>query len=220
MSMRLDIAQRWAAAVVAELAERCERIEIAGSIRRGCQVCGDIDIVCIPKTKTDTDLLGAVTGESNRVVAWAMDYVDRSGSKVPRPGEETARIVAGGKAGCKQLIVQLRRCQLDLWFASASNFASRLLTRTGSKAHNRWLALRLAERGMHWFPYEGIATTASLREANIQVGAMGAAEEAVAAKLILAAGTEADLYGYAGLEMIAPENREEGWLAGHIDSGL
>jgi hypothetical protein len=48
----------------------------------------------------------------------------------------------------------------------------------------------------------------------------GAADQAVAKNLILPAGTEADLYGYAGLEVIPPANRELPWLQKHIDSGL
>lgn len=39
------------------LAPHCERIDIAGSIRRQKEMVGDIEIVCLPK-KVQTDLLG------------------------------------------------------------------------------------------------------------------------------------------------------------------
>ena len=40
------------------LAPACERIEIAGSIRRGKPEIKDIDLVCIPKIQTEPDLFG------------------------------------------------------------------------------------------------------------------------------------------------------------------
>lgn len=217
----LQTAQRWSTAVLTELQKHCTRIETAGSIRRGRPQCHDIDIVCIPLTHETKDLFGATQNQTNQVLEWARGYIQRAASLPPAGvGEETPRIISGGEKPGKQLILQLRKVQLDLWFATEKNFASRMLCRTGSMEHNQWLALRFTERNMHWFPYEGIATLDSLREHNITLHTHGAADKAVAAGLILPAGTEADLYGYAGLELIPPEHRELDWLAKNIDSGL
>lgn len=49
----LQKAEKWAKRVVEILAPHCERIEIAGSIRRKKSEIADIEIVCIPKRESD-----------------------------------------------------------------------------------------------------------------------------------------------------------------------
>jgi DNA polymerase/3'-5' exonuclease PolX len=56
--MNLHTAQPIADRVRDLLAPHCDRIEIAGSIRRQKADVGDIEIVAIPKTVTDGDLFG------------------------------------------------------------------------------------------------------------------------------------------------------------------
>lgn len=36
----------------------CETIKIAGSLRRKCEMCGDIELVVLPKTRKETPLFG------------------------------------------------------------------------------------------------------------------------------------------------------------------
>jgi hypothetical protein len=45
----LPDAERIAAAIVADLAPSCARIQVAGSVRRRTEVVGDIEIVAIPR---------------------------------------------------------------------------------------------------------------------------------------------------------------------------
>lgn len=47
--MNLDYAKQIAEALIEELRPYCERISIAGSIRRGKQEVKDIEIVAVPK---------------------------------------------------------------------------------------------------------------------------------------------------------------------------
>ena len=54
----LSQARRIAESVVAELACACERIEIAGSVRREKSEVGDIEICAIPKIEKNVDLFG------------------------------------------------------------------------------------------------------------------------------------------------------------------
>lgn len=57
-----------AEALVASLAPVCERIEIAGSVRRQCSTVGDIEIVAVPNVAPpvwqQTDLFGTATARS------------------------------------------------------------------------------------------------------------------------------------------------------------
>src|SRR5512145_1569634 len=48
----LLVATTLAAKVVAQLAPYCERVEVAGSVRRRKDVVGDIELVAIPKVQT------------------------------------------------------------------------------------------------------------------------------------------------------------------------
>jgi DNA polymerase/3'-5' exonuclease PolX len=59
----LDEAREIAGTLVALLGTSCLCIEIAGSIRRGAPDCGDIDLVCEPRTTPLLDLFGEPTGE-------------------------------------------------------------------------------------------------------------------------------------------------------------
>lgn len=49
--IRLDLAVSLAQAVKSHFAPFCDKIMIAGSIRRECPLIGDIEIVCLPKCK-------------------------------------------------------------------------------------------------------------------------------------------------------------------------
>lgn len=85
----LDVARAHAEEARALLAPACDRIEIAGSIRRGRLDVGDIELVCVPRLHYSTDLFGAQTGTAyNELTALCgrligLDYlslrVDRNG---------------------------------------------------------------------------------------------------------------------------------------------
>lgn len=57
----LKEAKHLARRLVSDLWQYCDRIEVAGSIRRGKPEIGDIEIVAIPKY-AETDLFGGLTG--------------------------------------------------------------------------------------------------------------------------------------------------------------
>jgi DNA polymerase (family 10) len=138
MTLTLDNARQLAERIVAALAPFCERIDIAGSIRRARPVCGDIDIVCLPRPGRAADLESRCT--------------------------QRGRIV---KRGTQYMLVELRGgIQLDLWFSHAAtgdffraepcNHGMLLLARTGSAAHNIHLAARAKKMGLHFHPHRGI----------------------------------------------------------------
>jgi DNA polymerase/3'-5' exonuclease PolX len=188
--VKLAVASNYAAKLKDWLSPFCERIEIAGSVRRGRDWCNDIDLVCIPKLVEKRDLLGAV--EETRNLAWE--------EIVRLVFGEKAQVIAGGKEPGKYIQVKLLKSgvQLDVFFAEMENFASRFLCRTGSKEHNIWLAERAQLRGGKWEPYNGLTLGGALIPAT----------------------TEADIYRALGVEYIEPANREEAWIKKYLEFGL
>lgn len=176
----------------------CERLQIAGSIRRARPICNDIDIVAIPKVTEQKDMLGAVISRTNHCLKFLQDYIaarNPSHSMLLLP-----RFICGGAREGKQVRLQFPKCQLDLWFADEATFGTRLLCRTGSMEHNIWLCQRAEERGLHWDPYHGLTDIARAEPVE--------------------ASTEEQLYAALGLKWIDPKNRELPWLKKTIDSGL
>lgn len=63
----LEAAREIAQKYISDLAPYCDRIEIAGSIRREKPAVHDIEIVAIPKLETKADMFGTVTGYTSQV---------------------------------------------------------------------------------------------------------------------------------------------------------
>lgn len=109
--------------ILAELSPHCDRIEIAGSIRRKCAMIGDVEIVAIPKPY-DVGLFE--TGIATVVERW--EFV-----KGTLPCKYTQRIHPSGM-------------KVDLFFAIPDNWGLILAMRTGSADYShhvlarRWVA--------------------------------------------------------------------------------
>jgi len=122
----LKTALKWAERVAELLRPHCDRVEIAGSVRREKNDVGDIEIVCIPKR--DTDLLGAAAGVSKGFV----DTVERWEAVKGSPtGRYTQRVLpnTGGFT-------------VDLFMADRENFGWIFALRTGSDVFNQVVYLR------------------------------------------------------------------------------
>jgi DNA polymerase (family 10) len=116
--MELQKVETIALGVVLNLKPCCDRIEIAGSIRRRKPFVHDIDIVCIP---------------DNRLGRFIQALKDMG--KIEMGGEKLIR-------------VKLPSIDLDIYIASPSTWATLLLIRTGSKEHNIKLCSRAKSMGM------------------------------------------------------------------------
>jgi len=114
--MELKAAQAAADVAVKELAPYCEKIEVAGSIRRRRPAVNDIDLVLIPSDRA------------------RLDYVLMSlgAGKMKMSGKKIARVETGV-------------LNLDVYYATVETWATLLLIRTGSKQSNIRLA-RAAQR--------------------------------------------------------------------------
>jgi DNA polymerase/3'-5' exonuclease PolX len=132
-------ARHFADKIMAAVAPFCARQDVAGSIRRQQATCGDVDLVLLPRAGQRAALRERVRRETTLV-----------------------------RDGAENLIVLLANgCQLDIFLAQApapdlfgtaapENYGTLLLCRTGSRAHNIWVASAALRRGWHWDPYRGL----------------------------------------------------------------
>jgi DNA polymerase/3'-5' exonuclease PolX len=203
--MDLATATRYAESILKWIGPHCRRAEVAGSVRRGRPECADVDIVCEPLVRIEKDMLGAETGRRNLLLEFLQRYVAgehelgrATGRTIGPDGRRTPYFVSGGEKEGKQVILQLPKCQLDLWFADEMTWGTRLLCRTGSKEHNIWLCDRAVDRGGKWSPYEGLEVHG----------------------VKLPCPTEDCIYAGLGLKFIEPKNREEKWLRENVEQNL
>jgi hypothetical protein len=80
-------AERIAAAIVADLAPSCARIQVAGSVRRRKEVVGDIEVVVIPR-----DAPAGLFGDCTANLLWVHLCPHRTSTAVTLlPGSSSAR---------------------------------------------------------------------------------------------------------------------------------
>lgn len=144
--MKLAFAQACGAKLIEWLTPLCERVEIAGSVRRGRVVVSDLDLVIIPKRPVVKNLLGEADGSVNDTAVEILARANRDGWRVLSCGEEIISIETAKPP----------RVQVDFFFATPASWASVLLCRTGSKEHNVWLCSAAIKRGLHWKPNVGL----------------------------------------------------------------
>jgi len=124
--MKLLEATQIAMELVNKLRPYCDRIEVAGSIRRGRREVKDIDIVAIPNEDKITaagyfgrqHLIGTIANTSRPI----------------RSGQSIASFV-------------FKDINVDIYWATHSTWGTLLLIRTGSKQHNIKLATLAKSRG-------------------------------------------------------------------------
>ncbi len=127
--------------------EGVRRVEIAGSLRRGCETCGDIDLLC------DAD--------DGAAVIEAFTHVPQA-SAVRAAGETKGSILVLRPRGGE--------IQVDLRVVPAASFGAALQYFTGSKEHNvrlRELAVRRGWRLNEYGLFDGETQIAGAVEAEI-----------------------------------------------------
>jgi DNA polymerase/3'-5' exonuclease PolX len=119
--VKLDQATEIAERIKAQLAPHCDRIEIAGSIRRRKPDVGDIEIVCIPKR----------TAAGHRSIAWVLAVI---GAGRPKKGDpRIARYVQFETRGGDGPIINV-----DIFTATPENWGLIYAIRTGSADFSHW----------------------------------------------------------------------------------
>jgi DNA polymerase/3'-5' exonuclease PolX len=125
----------WAVAkkIVQELSPACERVEIAGSLRRAKPAVHDIDIVLLPRLSSGVGLQAS----ASRLDEILSALINRGSLRVVRDGDKIRSFIAT-KTGIP----------IDIYIATHDTWATLLLIRTGSREHNIQLAQRARQLGM------------------------------------------------------------------------
>lgn len=135
LGLELADARMIAGQLAANMAVGCDRIEIAGSIRRGKPVVGDIEIVCIPRP--DRDLFGQPTGV-NQLTGILAVMIDQGAMK------------PGNKCGPKfrNFIVLPSGIGLDLFMVTPETWGVLYAIRTGPAGYAKALVTERCHGGL------------------------------------------------------------------------
>lgn len=155
--MRLDAAHREAQRLVELMAPYCERIAIAGSIRRGKPEVKDIELVALPKLGEVT-LPGSLWPEEVSLLhAWALSngpagagvHWIKTGTSVLEPWKPSieARYLRGALPMTLYYQKQIHSGTLDLFVCEGWTWGYILALRTGSAEFSRALVTHAREIG-------------------------------------------------------------------------
>lgn len=137
--MKLEKAKAIAEELKELLAPACERIEIAGSIRRRKPDVGDIELLCIPKYVAAVDRLDREIG--------ALMMLGILGFRLNKRGSR----VYGLK---NKLLTHLPSgIGVDIFSTTEECWPVALVVRTGGERTNKEIATRAIERGMRFHAY-------------------------------------------------------------------
>ena len=119
--MKLEQAKKLAEQIMNQIRPYCDRLMVAGSIRRKKPIVRDVDLVLIPKP-----LLW------HRIITTLQQNMD---AKVLKHGEKAAQLTIDG-------------VNVDLYSATEETWEPLLLIRTGSAQHNIKLSMLAQKKGM------------------------------------------------------------------------
>ncbi|MEM1207735.1 MAG: hypothetical protein AAGI54_00580 [Planctomycetota bacterium] len=131
----LPVASRLAERVIDELRSSCERIEVAGSIRRHKPIVHDIDLVAIPKLGD-----GLFPGDAN-----APTRLDEAVGELVRGGR--LQRVRGGPKATTLKIPAVPGLHIELWTCNANTWGWIHCLRTGPAEFTRALVTNRRQGG-------------------------------------------------------------------------
>jgi len=178
-----------ASALVEELESRCERIAIAGSLRRRKPTVGDVELVFVPK-EVQRPAPGELFGEYTVPV----DLVEERLQELLAAGVLEKRLSVKGRPSWgaqNRLAVHVASgMPVDLFATTSRCWHNYLVCRTGSAESNLRIAIAAQRMGWKWHPYaDGFETrTGQWRRVTC----------------------EEDVFRLVGLPYLEPHEREAG----------
>jgi len=137
--MKLEKAKAIAERLKALLESSCDKIEVAGSIRRRKPEVGDIELLCVPKYFVGVDMLDAKI--QTLIKLGRLDYrLNRCGSRVYGPKNKLMVHLPSGIG-------------LDVFSTDERCWPVALVVRTGGKTTNQRIAMAAIRKGWHLRAY-------------------------------------------------------------------
>jgi DNA polymerase/3'-5' exonuclease PolX len=173
-----------ARSLVVRLADACERIYVAGSIRRGKADVGDIELVAVPRFAEVPD--GMFETRLANLLTERVDSLLQAGVLGPHPTDP--------KRGEKysKLVHLPSGLQVDLFSARPETFGIIYLIRTGPADYSQRFVTDLHKRGLH------------VAGGELHLGGLGCDIQGCE---VVPAPEEADVYAAAGWPFIWPADR-------------
>jgi DNA polymerase/3'-5' exonuclease PolX len=143
----LEVARK----LVRYLKPRCEKIMVAGSLRRRKPMVRDVEILFVPKYERETDP-GDLFGASHQV-----DIAERAIAALLSLGVIAKRPKCDGTftwgAENKLAVHMASGIPIDLFATTQEKWFNALVVRTGPKASNQAIASAAIARGWTWHAY-------------------------------------------------------------------
>lgn len=138
---KIDIedAKPWATVFAKTLRTVCDKVSIAGSIRRHESLIGDIEVVCVPKPSVD--MFGGVTRSDVQINAFLDEWAKRGTLSHPASGKHC------GERN-KRFYVRPLGINVDIYVASPDNFGNILAIRTGDAEFSHALVTKRSKGGL------------------------------------------------------------------------
>jgi DNA polymerase/3'-5' exonuclease PolX len=177
--------------LVARLAPSCERITVAGSIRRGRPDVGDVELVAVPRYGSrQVQGVGLFDGPHTERIDYLAETVDlllAAGVLAPHPTDPKR-----GERYSK-LLEPRSGLQVDLFTARPETFGLILLMRTGPAAYSQRLVTQAKRRGHH------------VADGELHKGGLGRDDHGPCVRVPTP--EEADVYRALGLPFVEPGER-------------
>lgn len=143
MRLPLVAARELAAELVQLLEPACERIAIAGSVRRGCADVGDIELVAIARRRATLDLFGGAAGDGINVLDERCDELLSAATFAHRLDRNGRRAY-----GERYKRLSYRGVAVDLFATQAATWGLILAIRTGPSAFSHRLVTPRRQGGL------------------------------------------------------------------------
>lgn len=188
-------AELLAAKVIRLLEPACEKIQVAGSVRRQKQGVSDIEIVYIPKFRQAPDP-DDLFGESRLITANCVDAVLQ---KMIDDGQLEKRLNQNGAAtwgpANKYGILTRTGFPIDLFSTTKDCWWSNLVCRTGGAESNKAVAVAAKNMGWRW---------KSTGNGFVKLDNLGEEDESLGFEKVRC---EKDVFDFVGMPCLPPERR-------------